>query len=270
MLKKPSDYSSVQKAIQILLAFVPHNKEMGTLEVSRLLGLNKSTVSRIIGVLAYYSLLQQDDKTKKYSLGKSAAFLGRAIQQSLSNRLVNIAQPFSNNLRDIIGESVCLEVMTGDHVYLVAKAMGPPPLSVSFKDRIPVHVASGAKSILAFSPPEVVERLINRKLTRFTPNTITDPDILKAKLKEIRRQGIAFDRGEDNIDVHAVGTPVFNYKGEPIAALCICVPANRMGSLDKSSTILKLKETAAKISDRLFYSEDEYLSCSVINTKSIK
>ena len=163
MPQKHLGYSSAQKAIEILLAFVPDNREMGTLELSRLLGLNKSTVSRLIRVLAHYNLLQQDDNTKKYSLGRSAAFIGKAVQQSLSTRLVSIAQPLTNYLRDTIGESVCLEVMSGDHVYLVAKAVGPPPLSISFKDRIPIHAAAGAKSILAFSSPEVVERLIKER-----------------------------------------------------------------------------------------------------------
>ena len=265
MPQKHLGYSSAQKAIEILLAFVPDNRTLGTLELSRLLGLNKSTVSRLIRVLAHYDLLQQDDTTKKYSLGRSAAFIGKAVQQSLSTRLVSIAQPFTNYLRDTIGESVCLEVMSGDHVYLVAKAVGPPPLSISFKDRIPIHAAAGAKAILAFSSPEVVERLINRKLPRLTANTITDPDILRTHLMEIRRQGVAFDRGEDNIDVHAVGAPIFNHNGEPIAALCICVPASRMDSYVKSNIISKLKETAAKISDRFFYSENKHLSGSVMS-----
>jgi DNA-binding IclR family transcriptional regulator len=265
MPQKHLGYSSAQKAIEILLAFVPDNREMGTLELSRLLRLNKSTVSRLIRVLEHYSLLHQDDSTKKYSLGRSAAFIGKAFQESLSTRLVAIAQPFTNSLRDTIGESVCLEVMSGDHVYLVAKAVGPPPLSISFKDRIPIHAAAGAKSILAFFSPEAVERLINRKLARLTPNTITDPDVLRTHLKEIRRQGVAFDRGEDNIDVHAIGAPIFNHEGEPIAAICVCVPASRMDSYVKSNIVSKLKETAAKISDRFFYSEDKHFSVSRMN-----
>ncbi len=36
--RKPNDYHSVQKALQILLAFVPHNNDMGTSEISARLG----------------------------------------------------------------------------------------------------------------------------------------------------------------------------------------------------------------------------------------
>ena len=71
--EKPDDYLSVQKALQILLAFVPHNQEMGTMEVSTLLGIHKSTVSRLLNVLCHYNFLQQDAKTRKFMLGLSAA-----------------------------------------------------------------------------------------------------------------------------------------------------------------------------------------------------
>ena len=65
MIKKSDDYLSVQKAIEILMAFTPHGGEMGTIEISRKLGLNKSTVSRILGVLANHNLLQHSPGSKK-------------------------------------------------------------------------------------------------------------------------------------------------------------------------------------------------------------
>ncbi len=103
MKRKPDDYSSVQKAIEILMAFTPHNQEMGTLELSQKLGFHKSSVSRLLGVLTYHCLLQQDPITKKYKLGKATADLGLAISRSHSTQLVSIAQPFIDRLRDSVG-----------------------------------------------------------------------------------------------------------------------------------------------------------------------
>ena len=45
----------MQKAIEILLAFVTDKREIVTLELSRLFGLNKSTVIRLIQALAHYT-----------------------------------------------------------------------------------------------------------------------------------------------------------------------------------------------------------------------
>jgi DNA-binding IclR family transcriptional regulator len=70
MNKKPDDYISVQKALEILLAFTPNNQEMGTMELSNKLGFHKSTVSRLLRVLTFYGFLQQDSKTKKIYAGQ--------------------------------------------------------------------------------------------------------------------------------------------------------------------------------------------------------
>jgi len=259
MKQKPNDYSSAQKAIKILMAFIPQNQEIGTLELSKKLGFHKSTVSRLLRVLTYYQLLHQDPKTRKYTLGKTAADLGNAIGQSLSNKLVTIAQPFLNRFRDSIEESVSLEIMSGDTFILAAMALGPPPVSVAFNlgERIPFHVASGAKTILAFSQPEQVDQLINGKLRRYTPNTITNPNVFKEHLKEIKQQGVAFDRGEFHTEVYSIGAPIFNYTNKPVAAVSVCAPAYRMKLHDESNIVSQLKATAADISSQLLYIKDE-------------
>ena len=259
MKQRPEDYSSVQKAIDILMAFTPHNQEMGTLELSQKLGIHQSTVSRLFGVLTYHNLLQQNPSTKKYQLGKATADLGRAISRSHSTQLVSIAQPFMDRLRDSVGESVSLEVMSGSSVFLATESPGPPPVSVAFNvgERAPLHVASGAKTILAFSPPELIDKVVKGKLRRYTPNTISNPKTFKSQLAEIRHDGVAYDRGEYNIDVISIGVPIFNHLKEPIAAVSVCAPAYRMESHNESNIVSQLKETAAEISARLFYTEEK-------------
>jgi DNA-binding IclR family transcriptional regulator len=258
MKQKPDDYGSVQKAIEILMAFTPHNHDMGTLELSEKLGIHKSTVSRLLGVLTYHRLLQQEPKTKKYKLGKATADLGRAINRSLSTQLVSIAQPYMDRLRDSVGESVSLEVLAGSTIILVTEAPGPPPVSVAFNvgERVPLHVASGAKAILAFSPRDLVDRLIKGNLRRYTPKTISNPKIIKSQLEVIRRQGVAYDRGEYNADVISIGAPIFDHSKKPIAAVSICAPAYRMETHIESDIVSRLKETAAEISRQLFYSDE--------------
>ena len=44
---RPEEYGSVRKAIELLLAFLKIDREIGTMELSEKLDLNKSTVSRL-------------------------------------------------------------------------------------------------------------------------------------------------------------------------------------------------------------------------------
>jgi DNA-binding IclR family transcriptional regulator len=248
------EYSSVQKALGILLSFIPENKAAGNLELSSSLGLNKSTVSRLTRVLSHYGLLQQDEKTQKYELGRMSALLGMAVEVSQNERLAQIGQPFVDYVRDTVGESVCLEVMvaTGD-TRVVSAAVGPPPLSVTFPESIPMHVSAGAKAILAFSDREFVESMITGGFSKITDKTITDSDVFKRQLEEVRLQGVAYDHGEANPGVHTVSVAVFNHLKKPVAALSLCVPANRAPKITDPKNIRLMKKTATMVSGRLFY-----------------
>jgi len=256
MQPKANTHQSLERALGILLAFTPNNQEMGTVEVSEEVGLHKSTVTRLLHVLTKNGFLQQNPGTKKYSLGRSAAEIGRAITQSLDSHLISIAQPFIDDLRNSVEETVALEVFSGNTTILACSAKGPRLVQVSFKigDRLPVHVAAGAKAIMAFLPPDFVESLIPKKLVSFTPNTITKRDILFEQLTEIRKSGLASDRGERDIDVHVIAAPVFNHEKKPVAAVVISVPITRKETLEDPKVISLLKKTTAEISEQLLYS----------------
>jgi IclR family acetate operon transcriptional repressor len=256
MTPKPEEYTSVQKAIEILLAFTASGQEVRTLELSQKLNLHKSTVSRLLHILVHYRLLQQDHRSKKYVLGKSALDLGTAAQRYIDSQLIIAAQSGLNELRDQVGELVSLEVISGKSSAVVCHAASTLPVMVSSNigQRLPVYAVAGAKSILAFLPPGEVDELIGRrKLASFTPKTITDPRKLRLELKKIRQQGFSIDRGEYYTEVHAIGAPVFNADGRPIAAVVMPVPACRMASHLRSNGPALVKKTAAKISAALFF-----------------
>jgi len=259
MHKTPNTHQSVERALEILMAFTPNNQELGTVELVEKVGLHRSTVTRLLQVLTHHGFLQQNPSTKKYSLGRSASDLGRAIALSLDSHLITIAQSHIDALRDALGESVALEVFCGNSTVLAYSAMGPRLVQVSFRigDRLPVHVAAGAKAVLAFLPPNLVESLIPKKLVRFTPATITNRSILLKQLGEIRECGIAFDCGERDKDVHVIAAPVFNHENKPVAAVVITAPISRKEILAAPKTIFLLKETTTAISTRLLYSNME-------------
>ena len=186
--RKPNDYHSVQKALQILLAFVPHNNEMGTSEISARLGLHKSTVSRLLNVLSSYGFLQHDSKTRKFRLGISAAKISTAIKQSLGEQLIGIAQPHLDELRNDIGETVALEVWVGNITIMAYRAEVLRLRRVFLLrpgDRVDIHVSAGARVILAFLAPHVVDSVLQGPFERYTENTIVDPNVLKEQIKPI-------------------------------------------------------------------------------------
>ena len=248
--------------MEILLAFTPYNQELGTVEISKKLGFHKATVSRILLILYKYDFLQQNPQTKKFMLGPSITNLGWASNHFLNTNLVHIAKPYIDELRNILKETIVLEALAGKTTIMAYIAEGPQRVRIAgtIGDRIPIHAAAGAKAILAFSPPEVRDSFINDgAMPRYTPNTITDPEIFQRQLEDIRRQGFSFDNEEIDIGINAVGAPIFNYEEKPVAAVVVAGPSPRVTWDSDSPIVARLKETAAQISAQLHYNGESEL-----------
>lgn len=251
--------NSIDKALNILEAFVPYNREMGTIEISRKLGFHKATVSRILQNLTRHGFLSQNSENKKFVLGPSVMDLARALNQSIKTNMVQLAKPFIDDLRDTLKETVILEVLSGGSTFMAYIAEGPRlvRLAGSIGDRVPIHAAAGGKAILAFSPADRRKALLNGKLHRFTDKTITSRRILYKLLKEIKRQGVAFDHDEIDEGTSAASAPIFNYEGLPVGAVVVAGPSQRISKKTGSRMISELRHTAAKISAQLHYQKGD-------------
>ena len=250
--------NSIEKALEILMAFTPYNREVGTGEISQKLGLHKATASRILRILADKGFLQQEPETKKFTLGPAASAIGRAYIHGLDSNLVQLAKPFIDDLRSTLEETVVLEIMSGTSTVMAYVAEGPQRVRIagSVGDGLPVHAAAGAKAILAFSPPEAAEKLIAGELPQLTANTITDIEAYKSGLAQIRRKGYSFDNEEIDIGINAVGVPIFDHDNEPIAAVVVAGPAQRITGKADTAVVRQAKKTADEISQRMDYRGD--------------
>lgn len=256
---KPNDYHSVQKALQILLAFVPHNTDLGTSDISTRLGLHKSTASRLLNVLSSYHFLQRDDKTRKYRLGIAAAKISTAIRQSLGEQLIGIAQPYLDDLRNEIQETVALEVWSGNGTIMAYRAEDLRLRRVYLLrpgDKIDVHVSAGARVIMGFLAPQVVDRVLEGPFERYTDNTIVDPHTLKKQITKARDEGFAISKGERHPDSNIIAVPIFDYEKRPVAAISLFTTNEGLPKLLEADVVSKLGETAAMISAKLLFSEE--------------
>lgn len=247
--------NSIEKALEILLLFTPYNQELGTGEISRKLGIHKATASRILRTLTEKGFLRQDPESRKFTLGPAVSDLGRAYNNSLSANLVHLAKPYLEALRNDLGETVVLEILSGSSTVMAYVAEGPQRVRIAgtVGDRLPVHAAAGAKAILAFSTPEMVEKLLSGGMPRLTPNTITDPAAYRKELEKTRRRRYSVDREEIDVGINAIGTPIFDHNGDPVAAVVVAGPAQRVTGKRGSPMVRRVMKTAEEITRILHY-----------------
>ncbi len=253
MRRDTETLNSIEKALKMLAILALHEQGMGTSELSEELKLTMPTVSRLLHILAKHGFVQKQQEGKKYLLGKAALDIGRFAHRHLGSQLAAIARPFVDELRDAVEESAIFEVLVGDSAFLAYRANGPHAVGVAVTEgmMIPIHISPGAKAILAYSSPEVVDRVLKAGLPRFTARTVTDPETFRKSLREIMRKGVAFAAGEYNLEIFAIGAPVFNREKAPVGAVVVTMPTYRVRRHSRSALVAHVKDAAGKISEKL-------------------
>jgi IclR family acetate operon transcriptional repressor len=104
---------------------------------------------------------------------------------------------------------------------------------------------------LAFSEDTLLGPLLSSGLEARTPDTIVDPDELRADLAEIRRRGYSISRGDATAGVGALGAPVFDATGRAIAGLSVGGLLDRVSPEREPAMSARLLACCRELSTRL-------------------
>jgi DNA-binding IclR family transcriptional regulator len=250
--------TAIEKALRILMSFSQDNRELTTKDISDMLGFHKATASRILLTLTDYGFLRQDPRNKTFSLGPSILKLSVALRRYLNNNIVQIAKPHIDKLRDQIKETVCLEALAGSATIMAYAAEGTyrVRLASPLGEVLPPS-AAGAKAVFSHMDIEPWLRVFEKGLEPRTDKMIMTATGYREALKRTRASGIATDLAELDEGIVAIGAPVFNHNGDPIAAVVIVGLESRINTDPNSHLAVELKRVAAKISLALKCEEPE-------------
>jgi DNA-binding IclR family transcriptional regulator len=254
--------NAIEKTLIILQSFISGKEEMGTTEISKEFGFNKATVSRILGTLTKFGYVCQNPVSKKYRLGETALKLGAAGGRFLKSNITRISRPYIDELSKKTRETVALEVFSGESNFMayVREGMQRIRIAASVGEILPRHASAGSKAVLAYLPENICAKLIKTPMQKFTENTITNQAEFIRHLEEVRKNGVSFDFEEIDMGVNAIGAPIFDHSGEPVAAVVIVGPSERIPGEKKADMVRLLKKTASSISSQLHYSSDAQLT----------
>ncbi|MDI7259320.1 MAG: IclR family transcriptional regulator [Thermodesulfobacteriota bacterium] len=244
---------SLAHGLEVLLLYDTSCSVFTVAEISRRLKYSQSKAYRLVRTLMKYRLLQDDHGTAKYTLGLNALRLGLLAQQQFN--ISAIAEPFMKELSLLTKETVLLTAVNGTKGIVLERVESEEPVRYSIFQpgaSIPLHAGASSKILMAYLPEEECDRIIAKEgLKRFTSNTITDKDRLKAHLRDIRKRGYAFSDQEVDRDVRAMAAPILNGSGELVAGLSVAGPAYRINKKKVSSCAKLVIQYAQKITSHL-------------------
>jgi IclR family acetate operon transcriptional repressor len=220
---------SVKRAFSILRCFSLNRAELGVTEISRELGVHKSTVSRLLSTLESERVVIRNPESGRYRLGVGLLELSGFV--TLHADLRRVARSFMNQLAQLTQETVNLAVIEGDEVVNIEHItpFGRRVMNIGWVGRrTPLHASSTGKVLMAYLPRPDLEAILQKPLVKFTEHTLVELSELQAEMGLIHEQGYATGLEELEIGLNAIAAPIRDHTGRVIAALSTAGPAYRL------------------------------------------
>jgi IclR family pca regulon transcriptional regulator len=249
---EPAGSQSLERGLAILSTFRSAQPLLGVSDLSRQVGLSRSTTHRYVSTLAALGYLQQDVETKKYRLGPRVLDLGFSAINSMELR--HIASPHLEQLSHTTGHTVNMAVLDGADIVYIERCRGSGPreidLNLHVGSRLPAYCTSMGKVLLAFLPAvELRALLANVQLTRRGPNTITAKRQFVKELERVRARGLAVNNEELAYGLRSIAAPIRSQTGDVVAAINIAVHRSLVSMDDLLENLAAaLEQTAGAIS----------------------
>jgi DNA-binding IclR family transcriptional regulator len=248
---------SVRHAVEILRCVASDPPVAGVREIASVVGLHKSSVSRMIATLEEADLVERDAASRRIRLGPR--LLGLVAPLLPAVRVVDTALPQLVELAQRCGETISISIWDGAGAVNLEQVLGGKAVKhyAARGSRNPAHATASGKLLLAFAPAETIDRVARRELRRFTPRTLCTRSALLTEIAAIRRQGHAVNEGEWSVDVGAVAAPVRNDKRVVVAAVTATVPMYRFAATNRRVLIEQVRDAADRVSARLGFVKDD-------------
>ena len=219
---------AVERALAILLCFSQNTPELTLTQIADRVGLNKSTVHRLLGTLAQNRFIQRDPATGAYRPGTHLMQFAYLIVEQ--NNLRRYAAPFLHRLREQYRETVDLAILDrAEVVYLdVLESPQRVKLAAAIGQRLPAFCTATGKSLLAYMDDETVQRVMDDGMPKHTDRTIISREAFLESLRAIQAKGFGISEQEYEEGINAVAAPILDTNGYPIASIAVAGPAFRL------------------------------------------
>jgi len=239
---------SVSKAFKILQTISDSATGLGVSELSKKLGLGKSTVHGITMGLEALGVLVRDPVEKKFNLGYTLLELSQRAYGRIQLR--DVARAPLRQLMEKVGETVFLGVLNGDHVTILDMVESNNDMKITSPPgtRLPLLAAATGKVFLAQLEEKQSKEIVQRMgLSRFTSKSILDPKKFMKEVEETKKKGYAIDDEEYMLGVRAIAAAI-QTNNPPVAAIWLVGFSSGLTDQKMERIIPEIKRTALEIS----------------------
>lgn len=222
--------STLAKGLAVIEWLARQQRDCRVTDVAMELGLARSNAHRTLQTLLECGWVVQDPTTSTYRPSLRLFELGSLV--AAATDVVASVRPHLAALAQASGETIHLATLDGAEIVYLDKFDSPLPVAAYSRvgGRAPAYCVASGKAMLAAARLDRNQLLAQLGTLRpSTPNTITDPDALQADLAAARERGYAENHEEWRLGVCGLGVPLFDARGDAVAAVGMSVPSIRFG-----------------------------------------
>lgn len=257
MAEKKYEAPAASAVLELLEFMVAEPGAWGPTELARRLELTSNLTFRILNVLSEKGYVRKN-AAGQYELTASLFSLGMKLQYSFDLR--KQARPFLEALALETRESVQLQIPDGDRM-LQLDFVAPPAeyyQAVTPGSRIYWHGNAFGKAVWAFLPEAEAEKIMALPRPQMNIHTITDPQLIRRELEDIRRTGSSSEFEEYLLGNYCIGSPVFNAVGKVVAGIGVTGLSSRLVPEMIPGLRARVLDCARNISSSIGY-QGEYI-----------
>jgi DNA-binding IclR family transcriptional regulator len=249
-LLNESPIGTLERGLLLLETFDADSSEMSLNDLRERTGLPKATIQRLMKTLEARKWVAYESSTRKYHLG--ASVLRISYLAASHSELVRLTHPFLVRLAEETRETASLCVWTDLGPLILDTVLTPRHFKPATNIGMVIGVSTAdAQVLIACGPEEAWDTLLDNLVRRDTELTVTDPAQVRERWRTVREEGVAFDRGEWNLEIPAVAVPVFDRQGRLRGSMAIAPPLERTTDEAMRRYAELLKAAAAEISQKL-------------------
>lgn len=240
--------SPIERYFAVIEAVAPFSNGLTASEIGTTLGLPKSTVSRMLGVLsAAEMVVSNEEKGKRYKMGSR---LINIIRLAAGDEWISV---LSKGPLDILvkntGQTGYIAKLEGNEVKSVTCVAPDTPVRTYVMPGVtlPANVTAAAKAILAYQSDVNINEVFSLSFKMHTQNSISDISLFISGLKKIKRLGYATDLAEHVSGLGAIACPIFSPNGEVKYSVGLTGTFNAIVGDTLLDNLNELRITAEKI-----------------------
>ncbi len=249
--------STLEKGLIILNLFDRDHPSRSLSEISRITGINKTSVYRFVNTLVQMGYLRKSENNRLIRLGPKAFVMGHHFFHGFD--ILQSVKPIID--KTFLDHKVSIDSALLHGHMLISLYRREMPNLIYF--RLPLlmedlYARAMGKAVLANLEPKEVESLLaNIKIKKLTPNTLTGKQKIIKEVKITRNRGYSINNEEYVEGLICIGAPIVNYRDNAIVgAVSLDFPTSEY-SLD---TIQKeypgvLTKLASEVSEAVTASE---------------